>query len=38
MVCEMLIKLIRGDLIEEAQILIKPSLVVRQSSGSQITS
>jgi LacI family transcriptional regulator len=32
MVCEMLIKQIRGETLEEEQILLKPSLMVRQSS------
>jgi len=33
MVCEMLIKRVRGENIEEEQILLTPSLIVRQSSG-----
>lgn len=33
MVCEMLIKLIRGETIEKEHILLKPELIVRQSSG-----
>jgi LacI family transcriptional regulator len=33
MVCEMLIQLIRGEEIEKKQILLKPELIVRQSSG-----
>ena len=33
MVCEMLIQLIRGEEIERKQILLKPELIVRQSSG-----
>jgi DNA-binding LacI/PurR family transcriptional regulator len=33
MVCEMLIHLIRGEMLEEKQILLKPELIVRQSSG-----
>jgi LacI family transcriptional regulator len=32
MVCEMLIKLIRGEKLEQEQILLQPSLMVRQSS------
>ncbi|MCJ7734017.1 MAG: LacI family DNA-binding transcriptional regulator [Anaerolineales bacterium] len=32
MVCEMLIKQIRGDSLEQPQILLQPSLVIRQSS------
>ena len=33
MVCEMLIQLIRGEPLEEKYILLKPELIVRQSSG-----
>ena len=33
LVCEMLIKLIRGEAIEKKHILLKPELIVRQSSG-----
>ncbi len=36
MVCEMLIKRIRGEFLEEEQILLMPSLVIRQSSGGQL--
>ncbi|MEA3440652.1 MAG: LacI family DNA-binding transcriptional regulator [Chloroflexota bacterium] len=32
-VCQMLVKLIRGEVIEEKQIIIKPELIVRQSTG-----
>jgi DNA-binding LacI/PurR family transcriptional regulator len=32
MVCEMLIKQIRGEPLEQRQIILKPSLMVRQSS------
>jgi LacI family transcriptional regulator len=35
-VCEMLIKRIRGEDIEEEQIVLKPSLVIRQSCGGSI--
>lgn len=34
MVCEMLIKLIQGEPLEERYVLLKPELIVRQSSGS----
>mgnify|MGYP003985553649 FL=1 len=37
MVCEMLIQLIRGKPLEEKYILLKPELVVRQSSGLSIS-
>lgn len=33
MVCEMLVHLIRGEMLEEEYILLKPELIVRQSSG-----
>ena len=33
MVCEMLIHLVRGEELEEKKILLKPELIVRQSSG-----
>jgi len=33
MVCEMLIKLIKNEAIEDKQIILKPSLVIRQSCG-----
>lgn len=33
MVCEMLIRLIRGETLERKQILLEPELIVRQSSG-----
>ena len=36
MVCEMLIKRIRGEFLEEEQIILMPSLVIRQSSGGQL--
>lgn len=34
MVCEMLVKLIKGETLEERYILLEPELLVRQSSGS----
>jgi LacI family transcriptional regulator len=33
MVCEMLVHLMKGELLEEEHILLKPELIVRQSSG-----
>jgi DNA-binding LacI/PurR family transcriptional regulator len=33
MVCEMLVKVIRGEEVAERQIILQPSLVIRQSSG-----
>jgi LacI family transcriptional regulator len=36
MVCEMLIQLIRGEPLDEKYILLKPELMVRQSSGLSI--
>ena len=33
MVCEMLIKIVRGEPLEEKQVLLKPSLIKRQSTG-----
>ncbi|HXW00745.1 MAG TPA: substrate-binding domain-containing protein, partial [Anaerolineae bacterium] len=33
MVCEMLVKVIRGEELAERQIILQPSLVIRQSSG-----
>jgi LacI family transcriptional regulator len=33
MVCEMLIRLIQGEALDEKQILLKPELIVRQSTG-----
>jgi DNA-binding LacI/PurR family transcriptional regulator len=33
MVCEMLVHLIQGEPLEEKSILLKPELIVRQSSG-----
>ncbi len=33
MVCEMLIKLIQGETLDESYVLLKPELIVRQSSG-----
>jgi LacI family transcriptional regulator len=33
MVCEMLVKIIRDELSEHQQILLKPSLIERQSTG-----
>jgi hypothetical protein len=33
MVCEMLINLIEGNRLEEEQIILSPTLVVRQSCG-----
>ncbi len=36
MVCEMLIKRIRGEFLEDEQIILKPSLVIRQSCGGQL--
>ena len=36
MVCEMLIKRIRGEFLEEEQIILMPSLVIRQSCGGQL--
>jgi LacI family transcriptional regulator len=32
MVCEMLIRLIRGEELDEKYVLLKPELIVRQSS------
>ena len=37
MVCEMLIKRIRREFVDEEQILLNPSLVIRQSCGGAIT-
>ncbi len=37
MVCEMLIQLIQGEPLEERYVLLKPELIVRQSSGSTHT-
>ncbi len=36
MVCEMLVKLIRGEVSDHQQVVLKPTLVVRQSSGVNI--
>ncbi|MFH1634200.1 MAG: LacI family DNA-binding transcriptional regulator [Chloroflexota bacterium] len=36
MVCEMLIKRIQGEFLEEEQIILMPSLVIRQSCGGQL--
>jgi DNA-binding LacI/PurR family transcriptional regulator len=36
MVCEMLIKCIQGKSLEQEQIILEPSLVVRQSSGGDL--
>jgi LacI family transcriptional regulator len=33
MVCDMLVKVVRQEVIEERQIILKPSLIVRQSTG-----
>jgi DNA-binding LacI/PurR family transcriptional regulator len=33
MVCEMLVKIIKDDMTENQQVLLKPTLVVRQSTG-----
>lgn len=33
MVCRMLIKVIRGETLQEPQVILQPSLVIRQSSG-----
>jgi len=36
MVCEMLIKIVRGEPLEEKQVLLKPSLIKRQSTGAPL--
>jgi LacI family transcriptional regulator len=36
MVCEMLIHLIQGQLLDERHVLLKPELIIRQSSGSPL--
>jgi DNA-binding LacI/PurR family transcriptional regulator len=36
MVCEMLIQLIQGKPLDEKHIVLKPELIIRQSSGSPL--
>jgi DNA-binding LacI/PurR family transcriptional regulator len=36
MVCEMLVKIIRGESLEHEQVILKPNLVVRKSSGFEL--
>lgn len=36
MVCEMLVKIIRGENLENEQVILKPNLVVRKSSGFEL--
>ena len=37
MVCEMLLRILLGEDLEQEQVILKPSLVVRQSCGARLT-